>query len=54
MKSQMMGTQGFHLINSIFWNNIDIKALVTISMMQINEQKIEIKEIGKEVIETEM
>ena len=40
MKSELVGSQGFLLVNSLFWNDIEFEGLVASSMMHIDDNKI--------------
>ena len=43
MKSELVGTQSLLFLNSIFKNNGKISGVAALSMMEITENKIEIK-----------
>ena len=49
MESELVGTQTLLLLNSAFRTSKEMDGLVGYSMMHINEKKIEIKEVGKEL-----
>ena len=51
MKSSLVGSQSLGVINALFKSNPEIELMVASSMMIINEEKVEVKEAGKSLVE---
>ena len=51
MKSELVGHQVFMFVNSIFRKEPDTQAMAGTAMMQINEDKVEVKEVSREFLD---